>query len=430
MVQGGEVTATESAPPDTSAIQDARRGSAPLAVEIVVRWGDWVLSAHELFPLRPFVVGEDGCDVLLPAEVLGAPRVPILITRWDGDMRLIVGSTSRVLLGGQKKRMSAARCVARGLGQSSTEIPGAAEVQLLPGQTATLFFQSVAIDVRLGFAAPRTPRAMLLEKRAVLAQVASFFLHLLVLGLLSFFGSPRYVDNDEGISDDQKFELQQRLERAAEAAFDHEDDLEGYKRRGRRNERRLIAALAAKQDEWMEFSSRGWSDELAAVARRDEGSRSTDTGVIGVLYDWPTPEPTRSMGGSTPRPVVPLRTVTLPAETVSSWRPGPRLRMGAVTVSGRLPPEVIQRIVRQNFGRFRLCYENGLINNPNLIGRVTVRFVIGQDGAISNVSNGGSDLPDSRVVSCIVRAFYGMSFPQPEGGIVTVVYPIMMTPGE
>ena len=41
---------------------------------------------------------------------------------------------------------------------------------------------------------------------------------------------------------------------------------------------------------------------------------------------------------------------------------------GATQVNGRLPPEVIQRIVRQNFGRFRLCYENGLRNNPNLAG--------------------------------------------------------------
>ena len=107
----------------------------------------------------------------------------------------------------------------------------------------------------------------------------------------------------------------------------------------------------------------------------------------------------------------------------------PQVRMGATSVSGRLPPEVIQRIVRQNFGRFRLCYENGLRNNPNLQGRVGVRFVIGRDGAVSNVGNGGSDLPDGGVVSCVVRAFYGLSFPQPEGGIVTVVYPIMFSPG-
>ncbi len=107
----------------------------------------------------------------------------------------------------------------------------------------------------------------------------------------------------------------------------------------------------------------------------------------------------------------------------------PKVRMGQTTVSGRLPPEVIQRIVRQNYGRFRMCYEQGLSRNPNLEGRVQVRFVIGRDGSVSNVQNGGSDLPDSAVVSCVISAYYGLSFPQPEGGIVTVVYPIMFQPG-
>jgi hypothetical protein len=107
----------------------------------------------------------------------------------------------------------------------------------------------------------------------------------------------------------------------------------------------------------------------------------------------------------------------------------PQVRMGTTQVSGRLPPEVIRRIVRQNYGRFRLCYEQGLGRNPNLEGRVQVRFVIGRDGAVSNVSNGGSDLPDSTVVGCVVKAFYGLSFPKPEGGIVTVQYPIILQPG-
>lgn len=107
----------------------------------------------------------------------------------------------------------------------------------------------------------------------------------------------------------------------------------------------------------------------------------------------------------------------------------PRVRMGATTVSGRLPKEVIQRIVRQNFGRFRLCYEKGLAANPNLQGRVSVRFVIDRNGAVSNVSNGGSSIPDAGVVSCVISAYYGLSFPKPEGGIVTVVYPISFEPG-
>lgn len=108
---------------------------------------------------------------------------------------------------------------------------------------------------------------------------------------------------------------------------------------------------------------------------------------------------------------------------------GIRMREGGTSVSGHIPPEVIQRIVRQNFGRFRFCYENALRSNPNLQGRVSVRFVIGRDGSVSNVGSGGSDLSDSGVVSCVTRAFYGLSFPAPDGGIVTVTYPILFSPG-
>jgi hypothetical protein len=108
----------------------------------------------------------------------------------------------------------------------------------------------------------------------------------------------------------------------------------------------------------------------------------------------------------------------------------PRIREGATSVNGRLPPEVIQRIVRQNFGRFRLCYENGLRNNPNLQGRVAVKFVIDRSGAVAMTADGGSDLPDQGVVQCVVRGFGNLSFPQPEGGMVTVVYPIMFNPGD
>ncbi len=105
------------------------------------------------------------------------------------------------------------------------------------------------------------------------------------------------------------------------------------------------------------------------------------------------------------------------------------MRQGKTETSGHIPPEVIQRIVRQNFGRFRLCYENGLRNNPNLAGRVGVRFVIGRDGGVMSSANGGSDLPDSGVVSCVVGAFRGLQFPQSEeGGAVTVTYPISFAP--
>ena len=103
---------------------------------------------------------------------------------------------------------------------------------------------------------------------------------------------------------------------------------------------------------------------------------------------------------------------------------------GKTVVNGHIPAEVIQRIVRQNHGRFRNCYDGGLRTNPSLSGRVVAKFVIDRTGAVSVSQDGGSDMPDRSVVSCVVRTFSGLSFPQPEGGIVTVSYPIMFTPGE
>jgi hypothetical protein len=107
----------------------------------------------------------------------------------------------------------------------------------------------------------------------------------------------------------------------------------------------------------------------------------------------------------------------------------PSVRELSATVNGRLPPEVIQRIVRQNFGGFRACYERGLRGNPSLQGRVAVKFVIDRGGGVAVAADGGSDFPDRGVVQCVVSGFSQLSFPEPEGGRVTVVYPIVFDPG-
>ena len=38
-------------------------------------------------------------------------------------------------------------------------------------------------------------------------------------------------------------------------------------------------------------------------------------------------------------------------------------------------------------------------------------------------------MPDAKVVECIMAEYRKLRFPEPEGGIVTVVYPIMFSPG-
>jgi hypothetical protein len=101
---------------------------------------------------------------------------------------------------------------------------------------------------------------------------------------------------------------------------------------------------------------------------------------------------------------------------------------GGTQVNGRLPPEAVQRVVRQNSGRLRACYEAALKQNPELEGRVSVKFVIDREGAVALASPwSDTTLPDIGVAQCVTRAYQSMTFPKPTGGIVTVVYPIVFT---
>jgi len=105
----------------------------------------------------------------------------------------------------------------------------------------------------------------------------------------------------------------------------------------------------------------------------------------------------------------------------------PAVRMSGTTVSGRLPPEIIRRIVRQQIGRIRACYQQALNRSPQLSGRLVTRFVIGRDGKVSNAGVTGS-LGNAAVSRCVVRAISAMTFPRPAGGIVTVSYPFVFSP--
>jgi hypothetical protein len=100
-------------------------------------------------------------------------------------------------------------------------------------------------------------------------------------------------------------------------------------------------------------------------------------------------------------------------------------------INGTLPAEVVQRIVRQNFGRFKMCYEAGLRTNPGLTGRVAVKFMIDRNGSVATAAaDPSTDMADGTVVSCVVRGFLNLSFPEPKSGMVKVIYPLMLSPGE
>ncbi len=128
-----------------------------------------------------------------------------------------------------------------------------------------------------------------------------------------------------------------------------------------------------------------------------------------------------------------LSDTALPDASPSAWganpQPAPFDPTGGVELDQTLdpyPPEVIQRVVRANFGRFRSCYEESLRNSPNLLGRVEVTFLIETDGQVSAVLASG-DIVSDAVISCVGTAFEALRFPRPVKRL-QVSYPIFFTP--
>lgn len=101
---------------------------------------------------------------------------------------------------------------------------------------------------------------------------------------------------------------------------------------------------------------------------------------------------------------------------------------GEAQVGVGLSPEVIHNTVKANFDKVQACYDAGLRGNPALQGRVTVKLVIGSNGAPKSAIATPGDFPDKSVVDCIGRAFNSLKFPPPSRGDVTVSYPVMLSP--
>jgi TonB family protein len=98
-------------------------------------------------------------------------------------------------------------------------------------------------------------------------------------------------------------------------------------------------------------------------------------------------------------------------------------------VVGSLPGETVERVIHLNRARFRACYAAGVSRNAALAGRVIVEFTIRRSGEVGDAAvAAASTLPDGEVRACLLDAFRHLSFPQPEGGVVSVTYPMSFSP--
>ncbi len=483
------------------------------AIEIIVKWDTNVLHVAHLSPPRSFILGESGakgeaCDYLLPAELIGTSRTPLVVERAGSSFLVIPhDATGTVALPGEAKQ-TIAQLVASGRARPSTEVSLAMEIELQGGARATvkLAGSAMTFEVNAVNAGKRVAGGFLanLEATAYKFVGLSFLAHAGTVAALAFFMPHLNPDDAELIDRDQIALMRHYLDAHAVVEKEELQDVAdgAQEKQGGEGERAKaeegVMGSTVSKETGHRYAIEKRSDDNPHLARERALKEAADWGVIGILATatgasanepiaaWARDDSNgrdsaslmgnmwgmdsgesaglaglgltgTGSGGGGPGEGIGLGTRglghgdgCLPGEVcVQGFGPGgrggygighgpkgprehvvksPRVGNPSITVNGRLPPEVIQRIVRQNYGRFRLCYEGGLRSNPGLTGRVSVNFSIGRDGAVMTANDGGSDIPDQSVIACVTRAFTNLSFPQPEGGIVTIKYPLVFTP--
>ncbi|MCK6531144.1 AgmX/PglI C-terminal domain-containing protein [Myxococcota bacterium] len=86
----------------------------------------------------------------------------------------------------------------------------------------------------------------------------------------------------------------------------------------------------------------------------------------------------------------------------------------------------IDRVVKSRLAELRHCYERELSKDPDLSGKVGIRFVIAADGGVSSAAVGSSTMRAGAVGDCLAGRFLRMRFPPPRGGgVVVVSYPLV-----
>jgi hypothetical protein len=93
-------------------------------------------------------------------------------------------------------------------------------------------------------------------------------------------------------------------------------------------------------------------------------------------------------------------------------------------MEGNVPPEAVAKVVKQNSGGLRACYEHALKRKPDLqyVASVTARFSVKNTGNATSVSF--SPHTDSEMEKCMATTMEKWKFPSFQGDPVAFEQPV------
>jgi outer membrane biosynthesis protein TonB len=100
-----------------------------------------------------------------------------------------------------------------------------------------------------------------------------------------------------------------------------------------------------------------------------------------------------------------------------------------VEVRGALDPAVIRQIIEERLSEIRYCYENSLLKNDQLSGKVAASWTIQAAGDVADIKTTVNSKEMGGLESCVQSQIARWKFPEPKGGgRVHVRYPFVFNP--
>jgi TonB family protein len=95
--------------------------------------------------------------------------------------------------------------------------------------------------------------------------------------------------------------------------------------------------------------------------------------------------------------------------------PGPRGTLGVTALQGAIRPHLAE---------VRFCFDRERAQNPDVSGKVYVRFVVSPEGRVLDAELASSTADSPALERCLVAAVRRWEFPRPSGGgAALVTYP-------
>ena len=98
----------------------------------------------------------------------------------------------------------------------------------------------------------------------------------------------------------------------------------------------------------------------------------------------------------------------------------PHAEVALVTTTGAVDHDDVERILRINRGRYRLCYSKALYADTSLTGDAKVSFSVDAAGSVVRARDAGATIASRPLIECLVRSVEHLSFTPPEAGTADV----------